>query len=225
MTHRSFFQRFPSKLASLAALALAVFSFSPRAKAGVVGVVNKDVITDSELLDLAYDDEKSARSQLTGDELSRKLSDIRKAAIGKIVDRLLILQEAKKRELQIPDSLVDARIQKVIDEHYGGDRQALMKKLSGVPFNRYREKVRDQMSIEQMRRDVVAGKVDISEAQIESYYQQHPTPGKTLKEMHDEIEKTLKENESQRLQEEWLKTLRAAAYIKIFWQPGDGYHF
>ena len=39
---------------------------------------------------------------------------------------------------------------------------------------------------------------------------------KPLKDLHEEIEKTLLQNERQRLQEEWIKKLRKPAYIKIF---------
>jgi parvulin-like peptidyl-prolyl isomerase len=39
---------------------------------------------------------------------------------------------------------------------------------------------------------------------------------KPLKELHDEIEKTLMQTERQRLQEAWIKKLRKPAYIKIY---------
>ncbi len=39
---------------------------------------------------------------------------------------------------------------------------------------------------------------------------------KPLKDLHDEIEKTLLQTERQRLQEEWIKKLRKPAYIKIY---------
>jgi len=39
---------------------------------------------------------------------------------------------------------------------------------------------------------------------------------KSLKELHDEIEKTLIQQDRQKLQEDWLKKLRKTAYIKIY---------
>ena len=39
---------------------------------------------------------------------------------------------------------------------------------------------------------------------------------KPLKELHDEIEKTLMQTERQRLQEDWIKKLRKTAFIKIY---------
>jgi peptidyl-prolyl cis-trans isomerase SurA len=212
-------RRFVGRLASTLAIALVAFQSPwPVRAEGVAGLVNTDVITYSQIRELAGEKEKAAANQLKGEELVNKIKEIRLASINELMDRALILQEFKRRGSHILEDLVDQRIATIIREKFGGDREAFLRNLTaqGYSLDRFRQLERDKIIVTEMRREVIAGKIKISETQISDYYRQYYASGKSLKEVDDEIEKTLIQNESKRLQEDWIKELRKGAYIKIY---------
>jgi peptidyl-prolyl cis-trans isomerase SurA len=325
--HQNSFRSLSFKLALAAAVAL-VFRLSLPAEAqqvlnGLAAVVNTDVITYSQMRELVDEKERVIRNQLTGEELVNKIKEVRLAALKDLIDRQLILQDFKTKGYQIPDYFVDQRVTTIVREEFGGDRQAFLRTLSaqGYTLERFKQLEKDKIIVQEMRRNVIKGAININENQIADYYREHADqystpeqvklrmlvirgsgdntgprrmideirekivsgaefgdlarmysqgseqeaggdwgwvdrkklnedltkvafnlkPGevskvieisgsyyllfvearkaasaKPLKELHDEIEKTLMQTERQRLQEEWIKKLRKPAYIKIY---------
>ena len=212
-------RRLASRLGCASAVALCVFHLPWLDKAqGIAGVVNTDVVTYSEIRDLADEKERAASLELKGEELVQKIEEIRLAAVNELIDRRLILQEFKKKGATIPEELVDQRIESIVRDKFGGDREAFLRDLErqGYTLKRFRELDRDKIIVIKMRRDAVAGKIHIDEEQIRDYYRHYDASGKSLEERHDDIEKTLIENESKRILEDWIQELRKGAYIKIY---------
>jgi len=65
---------------------------------GIAAVVNKDVITYSQVRELIGARERALRATLQGEELANQIKEIRFAALKDLIDRQLILQEFKKRD-------------------------------------------------------------------------------------------------------------------------------
>jgi peptidyl-prolyl cis-trans isomerase SurA len=325
--HRKFVRLLASTIPTVAAIALVFHSPQPaRAQDvldGIAAVVNSDVITYSQMRELVGEKERVIRNQLRGEELVNKIKEIRLAAVNDLIDRQLILQDFKTKGYQIPDYFVDQRVTTIVREEFGGDRQAFLRTLSaqGYTLERFKQLEKDKIIVQEMRRNVIKGAININENQIADYYREHADqystpeqiklrmlvirgsgdntgprrmieeirekivsgaefgdlarmysqgseqeaggdwgwvdrkklnedltkvafslkPGevskvieiggsyyllfvearkaasaKPLKELHDEIEKTLMQTERQRLQEEWIKKLRKPAYIKIY---------
>src|SRR5439155_11680457 len=91
---------------------------------GIAAVVNGDVITFSQVRELTGARERALRDSLKGEELVNKIKELRVQAINDLIDRQLILQEFKKNKFTIPEYVIDDRIQTIIREEFGGDRQA-----------------------------------------------------------------------------------------------------
>jgi len=69
---------------------------------GMAAIVNGEIITFSQVRELAAAQEKSASELYHGDELQAKIKNVRQQAIKDLIDRALILQEFKKKEFTIP---------------------------------------------------------------------------------------------------------------------------
>ncbi|PYK06586.1 MAG: peptidylprolyl isomerase, partial [Verrucomicrobia bacterium] len=110
-------------------LCRAAFAAETQVVDGIAAVVNQDVITYSQVRMLSAPREKLLRSQYTGEELEKQLKQLREAALKDLVDRRLIIQAFKKENYQIPDHLVDQRMQEIIRESFGGDRNTFIKTL------------------------------------------------------------------------------------------------
>src|SRR5450432_3725590 len=89
---------------------------------GIAAVVNDKVITYSEVRDVVEPRERLLRSQYSGDELVKRMTALRKSALQDLIDRQLIIQAFDKEKLVIPPHFIDERVDAVIKENFGGDR-------------------------------------------------------------------------------------------------------
>jgi peptidyl-prolyl cis-trans isomerase SurA len=163
-------------LTSLIFVTLTAFSSPVKAEQevinGIAAVVNGEVITYSQVRELAAAQEKSASEIYHGDELQKKINDIRKHAIKDLVDRSLILQEFKKKEFTIPSYIIDDSIQKIIREEFGGDRLAFVRTLQaqGMSMARFRDLEKDKITVQAMRQSKVSENVIVSPVKIHEFY-------------------------------------------------------
>ena len=162
---------------SALALALAGSALAQRTDVidGIAAIVNKDVVTISQVRELVGGRERSLREIYRGQELEDKLKEMRLSAIKDLVDRQLILQEFKKLQekgASIPEYVIDDRVQAVIREEFGGDRSAFVRTLQAQGFSvtRFKEIERDKIIVQAMRQSKVENNFVISPTQIQAYY-------------------------------------------------------
>lgn len=142
---------------------------------GIAAVVNGDVITFSQVREVVGTREKALRGAFTGNELVEKIKETRLAAVKELIDRQLILQEFKKNKLSIPDYVIEDRVQTIIREEFGGDRQAFTRTLEaqGYTLSRFKEIETEKVIVQAMRGRVVKSEAIISPHQIDDYYAKH----------------------------------------------------
>ena len=121
---------------------------------GIAAIVNKDVITFSDVRQLVGPKERAVREQFKGAELVEKVKEIRLQAINDLIDRQLILQEFANNKYQLPEFVVDERVQTIVRDEFGGDRAAFMRTLAaqGYTLEKFREQQRDVVIVQEMRR-------------------------------------------------------------------------
>jgi parvulin-like peptidyl-prolyl isomerase len=142
---------------------------------GIAAIVNDKVITYSEVRDVVEPRERLLRSQYSGDELVKKITELRKAALQDLIDRILIIQSFDKEKLQIPSHFIDERIDQVIKENFGGDRHAFIKTMEAQKYtmSKFRDLERDKIIVQAMRSKNVKSNLLIPPAKVEEYYRQH----------------------------------------------------
>jgi len=159
------------------ALALAGLGYAQQAEVvdGIAALVNNDVITISQVRELVGQREHAMRDLYKGAELDAKLKEIRLGAINDLIDRQLILQEFKKMQekgANIPDYVVDDRVQTIIREEFAGDRAAFIRTLQaqGYTLTRFKEIEKEKITVQAMRQSKIDNNFVVSPTQIESYY-------------------------------------------------------
>src|SRR5207302_7657905 len=164
-------------MASLAGLPIfsAAFAEEPQVVDGIAAIVNGEVITYSQVRALSAPREKLLRSQLTGKDLESKLLELRQLALRDLVDRRLVIQAFKKESYQIPDHFVDQRMQEIIRESFGGDRNTFVKTLEAQNYTlgEFKEKEMERMIVAAMRSHNVKTNSIVSPTKIEDYYRKH----------------------------------------------------
>jgi len=170
--------RYPVRSLFVALASAALLAIPVRAQEvldGIAAVVNNDVVTFSQVRELVGPKEKAARETLKGEVLVEKIKEIRLAAINDLIDRSLILQEFKTKGFNIPDYMIDERIQEVVRDSFGGDRQAFLRTLSaqGFTLEKFREFQRDSVIVQEMRRMAVKGAATVSDQKVQDFYKEH----------------------------------------------------
>lgn len=142
---------------------------------GVAAIVNNDVITISQVRELIGARERAMREAYRGPDLADKVKEMRLAALKDLVDRQLILQEFRKMQekgANIPDYVVDDRVQTIIREEFGGDRAAFVRTLQaqGYTLTRFKEIEKEKIIVQAMRQSKVTDNFVVSPKQVQDFY-------------------------------------------------------
>lgn len=165
-------RRLAQVLAVSALLALPASAQSDLANAVMV-VVNDAVITYKDVMQYVG----SAAELLVREYgrqpavLDQKLKELQRDGIEQLVERKLILAEFDKTGYKLPESLIDDRVKARIRDQFG-DRLSLTKSLQarGMTYEAYRQQVREDFIVTQMRLKNIASEIIISPYKIEKYY-------------------------------------------------------
>jgi parvulin-like peptidyl-prolyl isomerase len=91
-----------------------------------------------------------------------------------LLSQELILHEFKSAGYNLPESIIEEEIQDRIHSKYG-DRVTLTRTLNaeGVTFEKFRERLREQIVVAAMRQKNISSELIISPHKVEIYYQAH----------------------------------------------------
>jgi len=137
----------------------------------IVAVVNKEVITLSELNEAIGTAERQLRRQGTQaparDVLERQL-----------LERLILdkaqMQLARDSGIRVDDVQVDRAVQRVAEQNsmtLSGFRAALER--DGVPFDGFRTDLRDQITLQRLREREVDDKIQVSDTEIDLFLEEN----------------------------------------------------
>lgn len=167
----------PFKLTRLAILCL-ILALQPMVGRGqevldgLAAVVNGDVITFSQVRELVGMREKALRESLKGQELVEKIKELRLAALNDLIDRQLVIQEFKKNQFTIPPHVIDERVQAIIREEFGGDRQAFSRTLEaqGYTLAKFKAAEEEKIIVQAMRQRNAGREPVIPPQKVEQFY-------------------------------------------------------
>jgi parvulin-like peptidyl-prolyl isomerase len=142
---------------------------------GIAAVVNTKVITYVQINQQVAETEKILRQNLTGEELFQRLKEAKLNVLKSLIDRELIIQDFKTSGGFIPETFTSERINDIIRNEYGGDREAFIKTLyeRGVTMQKYKDEISDNAIVGYERNRNVVQSILVSPYQIENFYQQN----------------------------------------------------
>ncbi len=183
----------PTVLIALATLALSDVrrargeEFSDR----IVAIVNKDIITMSDLEPQLVDERKRLRAKYSGEELNRRLAEKEYHVLNELIDHKLQLQEAEAKGITVTEEEVKTALQEI----------ALQK--TGIPLagSNLKKEVRETMILDRLRNFQIRQSVMVTDSEITQYYQEHKdeylvSPGYRLRQIFFFVRAG--ENESQK---------------------------
>ena len=133
----------------------------------IVAVVNKEVVTQYELGErisrIMKDLQRRGTTLPARDEIERQV-------LERIITEKVQLQFARDTGLRVDDLELDRTISRVAD----GNKLSLTEfrqtlERDGIPFEKFREELRDEILITRLREREVTGKLGVSEGEIENF--------------------------------------------------------
>ena len=136
--------------------------------------MNNDTITLSEVNELGQSFFKKITEDAPPERLAEALYQARLTVIDKLIDKKLMVQEAKKLNIQVSDQDVDGAVQRILTNNKTTLEQ-FRKELNsmGMSEKQYREELRDQILSSRLVNYEVRTKVVIPEEKILDYYDTH----------------------------------------------------
>jgi peptidyl-prolyl cis-trans isomerase SurA len=147
----------------------------PRIIDGIAAIVNGDIITYSQVRGLSQPRERLLRSQYHGEELDKQIQVARAAALQDLIDRQLIVQSFHKEKFELPEHFVEERINDIIRDDFGGDRNTFIKTLQAQNYSltEFKKLEMDKIIVSAMRSKNVKPVTMVSPTKVMEYYKLH----------------------------------------------------
>jgi len=143
----------------------------------IVAVVNNDIITLSELQNMAKTIEAQSGVKPTGPDQKKMQREMLEA----LIDRKLAKAEAKRRGIMLADKEVDEALARFKQRSNIPDDETFAKALSqaGLSLKEFKQQLADQMIQERLLVMVVGAKVSVSDVEVRRLYDQRFKKGGT----------------------------------------------
>ena len=128
---------------------------------GIAALVNKKAILWSEVDVQTAETAKLLAQNLSGTELKQKIAENRSMVLQALIDRELIIESFKNSQGFIPQEFVNERINDIVREEFGNDRDSFLKTLAarGISVEQYKSEIINNAIVGYMRSKHVAEKI------------------------------------------------------------------
>ncbi|MBU4461161.1 MAG: peptidyl-prolyl cis-trans isomerase [Verrucomicrobia bacterium] len=140
---------------------------------GYAAIVNDRVITVGDVLRLIQSADRRSAMGLRESRLKEALEQNYREGLEALIDRELVLLEAKRRELDLQDPMVDGQINQIVRERFGDNRAAFLSALAtdGLSYADYREQIRNDLRVMLLRRQEVGDRILVTPSEVRAAYE------------------------------------------------------
>jgi peptidyl-prolyl cis-trans isomerase SurA len=138
----------------------------------VVAVVNNSVLTQNQLNETII--ELKQQLQATGQAIPEGAA-LRKKALDRAIGELLQLQIAQRANIKLSDADVTRAINQIAAQNkLSLDQLTAELEKQGIDYTQYRKQIHDQIILQQVQQQALAGKVNVSKAEVQAYLKKAP---------------------------------------------------
>lgn len=140
----------------------------------IVAVVNKDIITLSEVQEASKGELEDMKVRYNGDRLKREVERLQRKYLDFLIKRRLQINRAKEMEL----SFTEIEVEKALDEvkERNGLTDVALKgllKREGFTLEDYRERIGDEILLRRVINIEVSSRVSVTAEEVRAYYDSH----------------------------------------------------
>ena len=148
---------------------------------GVVAYVDQHIITVGDVMEAIEPVRRKLMASLEGAPLKEKLEAAFRDALQNLIERRLILDAFEADKGQLPEWVVDQRVNELVRDLFNDDRDALLAALAKdhLSYEKWRSGIRDQIIVASMRKNHVEQNVRVPASAIRQEYDAHPDAYRT----------------------------------------------
>ena len=139
----------------------------------IVAIVNREIITQKDLDDFMNFMYLQLSAKYQGKELEDKMNGVRPDLLNRLIEDKLILEEAKKENIQVDEAMVKAKISE-IKSNYPSEAEfqdALVKQ--GLTQADIEKRIREQLLIFEIIDLQIRKKIIVSPKEVTDFYEEH----------------------------------------------------
>ncbi|HEY8355487.1 MAG TPA: peptidylprolyl isomerase [Methylophilaceae bacterium] len=133
----------------------------------IVAIVDQAVITENELIDRI----QTVRSQMEKQGANVPPSDVlQRQILERLINDRLLLQYAAQTGIRVDDTQLDRTVERIAEQNkltLSEFRAALEQE--GISYRKFREDIRNEITIARLREREVENRVNVTEAEIDNY--------------------------------------------------------
>ena len=152
---------------------IAISSYGAEVVDKIVAIVNDEIITQSEVEESMLTFIADYRLRYGVEEAEDRLDEAKGDALNRLIEERLILQEAKRRGIQVNETELDERLN-LVKSKFGseGEFEKVLSK-SGLTLEKLKNKYREQLMMKTLVNGIISYNVRIAPTQIAAYYYGH----------------------------------------------------
>ena len=116
------------------------------------------------------------RMSRSEEEFRQRIQQLEGEILQSMIDRILVVKEFEKKGFQLPPGMVDAEIQGIVEDDFGGNRTAFLRHLEsrGMTTRAFRQEVEEGLKLRIMRGRLRQTETMVSPVQMEEFYRENP---------------------------------------------------
>jgi hypothetical protein len=182
----------------------------------VVAVVNKEVITWSELYKVMEFEATTQIKNLSEEERKKLFKESEAVFLENLIDMRLQLQEARSFGLEVTQDEIKETIEN-IQKKYSMTQTDFIESLKkeGLSIEDYQKRLSEQILINKVVNYQIRNKIDVSDAEVKRYIETNKVSAQNIDKVREDVRKQLTEEQFSEKYRSWIKGLREKAYIEI----------
>ncbi len=142
----------------------------------ILGTVNGKPISLGDVLNITANEEYKTYAAYSGEELKKKLLEIRKKAVDLLIDRQLLLDDFARNELTLRDQDIESEMDAAALRMGVRSRADFARKLSenGSSIEKFRQELTDHMKVQLVLYRQFLIDVSVTPRDVYEFYQAHP---------------------------------------------------
>ncbi len=142
---------------------------------GLMAKVNEHSITIGDVMLRVQPLQRELIAKYKGEELRRETRRLFNKSLDNLIENKLIIDAYKDQKGQIPEWVVENRVNEILHEVFHDDRAAMMRALAddNLTYEHWKNNIRDQIIVSSMRQANVQDRIKISAVDVQKYYDLH----------------------------------------------------
>lgn len=138
----------------------------------IVAVVNREIITLSDVQEVASDELLGLQGKFQGEELEGEMEAVQRRSLDQLIIRSLQLQRAQDLNMEVTGRDIELAVEDVKEENHLTQEtlEALLAR-EGITLEDYRQRITEEIMIRRVINFEVQSRIEVSSEEIEDYYQ------------------------------------------------------